>query len=30
MISLSYTLGEASELWTEIFEPIKRNGTAAR
>ncbi|RDW80502.1 hypothetical protein BP5796_05200 [Coleophoma crateriformis] len=24
-ISLHYTVGEASELWTEIFEPIKRD-----
>jgi m7GpppX diphosphatase len=22
-VSLSYTLGEASELWTEVFEPLK-------
>ncbi len=28
-VSLSYTLGEASELWTEIFEPLKRRGTAS-
>ncbi|KAK1972497.1 scavenger mRNA decapping enzyme [Colletotrichum sublineola] len=30
-LSLSYTLGEASELWTEVFEPIKRsrNGKAS-
>ncbi|OTA93499.1 hypothetical protein M434DRAFT_30892 [Hypoxylon sp. CO27-5] len=25
-ISLSYTLGEASDLWTEIFEPLKNSG----
>ena len=25
-ISLSYTVGEASELWTDIFEPLKRSG----
>lgn len=24
-VSLSYTLGEASELWTEVFEPLKRS-----
>ena len=29
-VSLSYTLGEASELWTEIYEPIKRSGTASQ
>jgi m7GpppX diphosphatase len=23
-VSLNYTVGEASELWTEIFEPIKK------
>ncbi|KAG6366275.1 hypothetical protein INS49_000451 [Diaporthe citri] len=23
-VSLGYTLGEASELWTDIFEPLKR------
>lgn len=23
-ISLTYTLGEASELWTEIFLPLKK------
>jgi m7GpppX diphosphatase len=23
-VSLTYTLGEASELWTEIFLPLKR------
>lgn len=28
-LSMSYTLGEASELWTEVFEPIK-SGTASR
>lgn len=28
-VSLSYTLGEASELWTEIFEPLKRRDTAS-
>ncbi|KAF6828396.1 m7GpppX diphosphatase [Colletotrichum plurivorum] len=31
-VSLSYTLGEASELWTEVFEPLKRSscGTASQ
>ncbi|KAF9872274.1 scavenger mRNA decapping enzyme [Colletotrichum karsti] len=31
-ISLSYTLGEASELWTEVYEPLKgsRCGTASQ
>lgn len=29
-VSLGYTLGEASELWTDVFEPIKRNGTASQ
>ena len=29
-VSLGYTLGEASELWTEVFEPLKRGtGTAS-
>ncbi|KAL3427287.1 scavenger mRNA decapping enzyme [Phlyctema vagabunda] len=28
-LSLHYTVGEASELWTEIFEPLKR-GTASQ
>ncbi|KJZ79755.1 hypothetical protein HIM_00469 [Hirsutella minnesotensis 3608] len=23
-LSMSYTLGEASELWTDVFEPLKR------
>ena len=23
-VSLTYYLGEANELWTEIFEPLKR------
>ncbi|RDW69381.1 hypothetical protein BP6252_08401 [Coleophoma cylindrospora] len=27
-ISLHYTVGEASELWTEIFEPLKRDGAS--
>lgn len=26
-IELHYTLGEASELWTEIFEPLKKKRT---
>ncbi|KAI1142936.1 scavenger mRNA decapping enzyme [Hypoxylon sp. FL0543] len=29
-ISLSYTLGEASDLWTEIFEPLKNSGGASQ
>jgi m7GpppX diphosphatase len=29
-VALSYTLGEASELWTEIFEPLKKTGKASR
>lgn len=28
-VSLNYTVGEASELWTDIFEPIKTGGTAS-
>lgn len=29
-VSLGYTLGEASELWTDVFEPLKRNGTVSQ
>ncbi|KPM39785.1 hypothetical protein AK830_g6789 [Neonectria ditissima] len=29
-ISMSYTLGEASELWTEVFEPLKTGGGASQ
>ncbi|CAN8103066.1 unnamed protein product [Discula destructiva] len=29
-VSLGYTLGEASELWTEIFEPLKRIRTTSQ
>jgi m7GpppX diphosphatase len=29
-VTLGYTLGEASELWTEIFEPLKKSGTVSR
>ncbi|KAH6895414.1 HIT-like domain-containing protein [Thelonectria olida] len=29
-ISMSYTLGEASELWTEVYEPLKNGGGASR
>ncbi|KAF5688393.1 Scavenger mRNA-decapping enzyme [Fusarium circinatum] len=29
-IAMSYTLGEASELWTEIFEPLKSSGATSR
>ncbi|EHA54565.1 mRNA decapping hydrolase [Pyricularia oryzae 70-15] len=28
LVSMGYTLGEASELWTEIFEPLKRETTS--
>jgi len=28
-VALHYTVGEASELWTEIFEPIKKTGGRA-
>lgn len=27
-ISMSYTLGEASEIWTEVFEPLKSGGAS--
>ena len=27
-VALHYTVGEASEIWTEIFEPLKKSGTA--
>ncbi|POR36944.1 M7GpppX diphosphatase, partial [Tolypocladium paradoxum] len=29
-VSMSYTLGEASELWTEVFRPLKKSGTASQ
>ncbi|CAG9997886.1 unnamed protein product [Clonostachys byssicola] len=29
-VSMSFTLGEQSEIWTEIFEPIKKSGTVSR
>ncbi|KAI1394190.1 scavenger mRNA decapping enzyme [Hypoxylon trugodes] len=29
-VSLSYTLGEASDLWTKIFEPLKNSGRASQ
>lgn len=29
-VTLSYTLGEASDLWTEVFEPLKRKSTASQ
>ncbi|PNY29680.1 M7GpppX diphosphatase [Tolypocladium capitatum] len=29
-VSMSYTLGEASELWTDVFEPLKKSGRASR
>ncbi|KAK0619924.1 HIT-like domain-containing protein [Immersiella caudata] len=28
-VALCYTLGEASDLWNEIFGPLKKNGTAS-
>ncbi|KAI2635463.1 HIT-like domain-containing protein [Xylaria nigripes] len=28
-VSLSYTVGEASDLWTDIFEPLKKNDRAS-
>jgi m7GpppX diphosphatase len=28
-VALNYTIGEASELWTEIFEPIKKTDRAS-
>jgi m7GpppX diphosphatase len=28
-VALNYTVGEASEVWTEIFEPIKKNNRAS-
>ncbi|KAI1737349.1 HIT-like domain-containing protein [Xylaria scruposa] len=28
-ISIGYTVGEASDLWTGIFEPLKKNGRAS-
>ena len=27
-VSLTYYLGEANELWTEIFQPLKEGSTA--
>ncbi|KAK9435107.1 Scavenger mRNA decapping enzyme [Metarhizium brunneum] len=29
-VSMMYTLGEASELWTEVYEPLKKSGRASR
>ncbi|KAK2606100.1 hypothetical protein QQS21_003495 [Conoideocrella luteorostrata] len=29
-VSMTYTLGEASELWTEIYAPLKKSGTASQ
>lgn len=29
-VALNYTIGEASELWTEIFEPLKKLGRASQ
>jgi len=30
VIALTYTVGEASELWTDIFEPLKKNYRASQ
>jgi len=27
-VTLNYTIGEANELWTEIFEPLKKSDKA--
>jgi m7GpppX diphosphatase len=27
-LSMSYTLGEASELWMEVYEPIRSGGAS--
>ncbi|KND93119.1 m7GpppX diphosphatase [Tolypocladium ophioglossoides CBS 100239] len=29
-VSMSYQLGEASELWTDVFEPLKKSGKASQ
>ncbi|KXX80248.1 m7GpppX diphosphatase [Madurella mycetomatis] len=29
-VTLCYTLGEASDLWVDVFEPLKKNGTASQ
>lgn len=29
-VTLSYTVGEASELWSEVFKPLKTAGTASQ
>jgi m7GpppX diphosphatase len=29
-VTLTYTLGEASELWTDVFEPLKKNYRASQ
>jgi len=29
-VDMTYTIGEASELWTDIFEPIKKNYRASQ
>jgi len=29
-VDLTYGLGEASELWTEVFEPLKKRGTTSQ
>lgn len=28
-VSMTYTLGEASELWADVYEPLKKSGKAA-
>ncbi|KAG5975457.1 hypothetical protein E4U55_007658 [Claviceps digitariae] len=28
-LSMTYTLGEASELWTDVYEPLKKNGSGS-
>lgn len=29
-VSLTYVVGEASELWTEVWAPLKERGAAAK
>ncbi len=29
-VTMTYTIGEASELWTDIFEPLKKNYRASQ
>ncbi|KAG5991306.1 hypothetical protein E4U54_003902 [Claviceps lovelessii] len=28
-LSMTYTLGEASELWTDVYEPLKKSGSGS-